>query len=177
MNAWGPPETNECSPFYRGYIERMGSTDVHAALEQVSLLTEQLLQRIPPRLSTHRYADGKWTISEVFQHLVDCERIMQYRALRFARNDATELPGFDEDEYARQADTSTLDLREIADELAAVRRSSQLLFRSFPDHLALRQGVANGNPVTVRALGWIIAGHTMHHLQILQQRYLTHEPA
>ncbi len=177
MNTWGPPDTNECSPFYRGYIERMGSTDVLAALEHVGKLTEELLQRIPPHMAGHRYAEGKWTISEVFQHLVDCERIMQYRALRFARNDATELPGFEENDYAREADTSHRTLREIADELAVVRRSTELLFRSFPDKVALRQGVANGHPVTVRALGWIIAGHTMHHLHILQQRYLSHEPS
>lgn len=172
MNAWGPPAAEECSPFYRKYIDELNATDLFAALDQVTAASNALVTRIPPGMDGHRYAPDKWSIAEVLQHLVDCERIFQYRALRFARNDRTELPGFDENSYAEAVSTKPRSIADVNEELLLVRRSSVALFRSFPEEAALREGLANGRTITVRALGWTIAGHHLHHLRILEQRYL-----
>jgi len=172
MNAWGPPAAEECSPFYRKYIDELNAADLFAALDQVTAASNALVARIPPGMDGHRYAPDKWSIAEVLQHLVDCERIFQYRALRFARNDRTELPGFDENSYAQEAAANVRSMADVYKELLLVRRSMVALFRSFPDGTALRSGPANGRTITVRALGWTIAGHHLHHLRILEQRYL-----
>jgi hypothetical protein len=172
MNAWGPPAAEECSPFYRKYIDELNAADLFAALDQVTAASNALVARIPQGMDGHRYAPDKWSIAEVLQHLVDCERIFQYRALRFARNDRTELPGFDENSYAQEAAANVRSITDVYEELLLVRRSTVALFRSFPDGNALRSGPANGRTITVRALGWTIAGHHLHHLRILEQRYL-----
>lgn len=162
----------ECSPFYRKYIDELNEADLFAALDQVTAASNALVARIPPGMDGHRYAPDKWSIAEVLQHLVDCERIFQYRALRFARNDRTELPGFDENSYAQEAAANVRSIADVYEELLLVRHSTVALFRSFPDETALRSGPANGRTITLRALGWTIAGHHLHHLRILEQRYL-----
>ena len=113
----------------------------------------------------------------MFQHLVDTERIMCYRALRFARNDATELPGFSEDRYILNAGTEHRELHELLREHDLVRASTIAMFRSFTDQMLMRGGIANGNRMTVRAIAWMIAGHAMHHMDVVDERYLARSPA
>ncbi len=119
-----------------------------------------------------RYAPGKWTPKEILLHLVDDERIYTYRALRFARGDETELPGFDEMPYAAASEANSRSLDSLLAEHATVRAATLSLFSNLPDAAWMRSGVANGARVTVRALVYHIAGHELHHLNILRERYL-----
>ena len=127
---------------------------------------------IPEARLLHRYAEGKWTIKEILSHLVDDERIYAYRALRFARNDFTQLPGFDQDQYARYSGANQRAVEDILDEFALVRQSTIALFNSLDDDALMRGGVADGNRVTVRALAYHIAGHELRHRNVIKERYL-----
>lgn len=173
MNGLERPELEEVVPFYRGYIGKAEGGDLFEALERASSSFHAVIDGVSEADGALRYAPGKWSIKEVVQHMIDTERIMAYRALCFARADATPLPGFDENHYA---DHSAADRRTLADLIAehdAVRLSTVLLFRSFGEDMLLRKGTANERSFTVRALGWTIAGHSLHHIHILKERYLT----
>lgn len=174
MNARARPTATELASYYQRYVDRCEGDDLMDALRRSLDQSRELFERIPEDMGDHRYAPGKWTIKDVAQHMIDSERVFAYRALRFARNDATPLPGFEEDDYARNAPTASRSLDGLATEMGIVRRASMLLFQSFDGTMLLRQGIANGNPFSVRALGWIIAGHNTHHLGIINERYLRH---
>jgi uncharacterized damage-inducible protein DinB len=119
----------------------------------------------------YRYAPGKWTVKDIIAHLSDGERIFVYRALRFARHDPTELPGFDQDPYVVHAGANGRSIGDLLDELTAVRRATLAFFASLDDEALLRRGVANGHPMSVRAAAYHIAGHELHHLRVLGERY------
>jgi len=131
-----------------------------------------LVGTIPPEKLLFRYAPGKWTIKEVLAHIVDDERIYSYRALRFARNDKTELPGFDQDHFALNSGANDRSIKDIMSEYSAVRKSTIALFKGFGEDALTRMGTADNNRATVRALGYHIAGHEAHHIKILSERYL-----
>jgi len=135
-------------------------------------LVKQLIFSLPGEKLLYRYAPGKWTIKEVLVHIIDDERIYAYRALRFARNDKTELPGFEQDDYALSSGANDRSLESIFEEYEAVRQSTIAMFNSFATEALIRKGIANNNLATVRALAWHIAGHELHHLNIIKQRYL-----
>jgi len=141
------------------------------ALELNQQETLELLEAWPTDRTHYAYAPGKWTVAQVVQHLIDAERIFQYRALCFARGDQTALPGFDHDAYAEASPATGRSLSGLIGEWAAVRTSSQAMFASFSDEQLARTGFANGKPVGVGELGLLIAGHTRHHLQVLAERY------
>jgi len=177
MNATERPELEEVHPFYRGYIGTAEGGDLFGALAHASEEFRKVVAGLSEEQAALRYAPGKWSIKEVVQHMVDTERIMGYRALCFARADATPLPGFDENHYA---ENSAADGRTLADLIAehdAVRLSTVMLFRSFSSAALKDKGMANERSFTVRSLGWTIAGHSMHHIHIIQQRYLNHGQA
>lgn len=134
--------------------------------------TRRFVESIPQDRLLHRYAEDKWTIKEIFGHIVDDERIYAYRALRFARNDATELPGFDQDDYARYSEANRREVGDLLDEFDLVRRSTIALFESMDEAALLRSGVADGKRVSVRALAYHIAGHELRHRNIIRERYL-----
>jgi uncharacterized damage-inducible protein DinB len=127
---------------------------------------------LPEEKLLFRYAAGKWTIKEILQHLVDDERIYAYRALRFARNDETELPGFEQDDYALYSGANGRDIVDILKEFAAVRRATISLFEGFDRAALQRAGVADGKVMSVRAAAYHIAGHELRHLNIIRERYL-----
>ena len=127
---------------------------------------------IAPPLATYRYAPGKWSINEVLGHVIDSERIFAVRALRFARADAAPLPGFEQDDYVRSASFDSCSLADLAAELEAVRRSTVFLVRHLSEEAWMRSGIADNAEVSVRALAYIIAGHELHHREILRSRYL-----
>jgi uncharacterized damage-inducible protein DinB len=135
--------------------------------------TAALVRSMPAPRHDYRYAPGKWTIKEILGHLADDERIYTYRALRFARNDPTELPGFEQDDYVRESNAASRTVDDLLDELAVIRQSTIALFASLDDAAVGRSGVANGHAVTVRALGYHILGHEMHHVNIMRERYLS----
>jgi hypothetical protein len=131
------------------------------------------MRALPEEKLNYRYAEGKWTIKEILAHLIDDERIYTYRALRFARNDMTELPGFDQNAYAPQSGANERTMDDLLEEFAAVRRSTIALFNSFDDRVWTRTGVGSGNVMSVRAAAYHIAGHELRHVNTIKERYLS----
>ena len=167
------PAANEYAPFYAGYINAVPEGDLIQLLEAQRDETRQLLGRLDDTKAKHRYADGKWTIAEVLGHVMDGERVFTYRALTFARGDASQLPSFDENAWAVVSNAGQRPMRSLLAEYDAVRSATIELFRSFGEEEFARTGVASKNPVSVRALAYIVVGHEKHHLRILRERYLT----
>jgi len=159
-------------PFYKNYVKQIEEPDVLQALRISGHRMLELVHSIPTNKADHAYATGKWTVREVLCHLLDAERIFCYRALRFARNDKTALPGFEENDYALQANATGRSLAKIASEMAHVRSSTIDLFESFNADMLNRKGTASGKELSVIALGFIISGHETHHRKILVERYL-----
>jgi uncharacterized damage-inducible protein DinB len=165
------PAASEYAPFYQGYVASVPEGDVVTLLRQSGRELLDTVAAIPEDRGGFRYADGKWSIREVIGHLIDAERIFTYRALRIARGDITPLAAFDENEYVKTAGSDGRTLSNLAREFGALRESSVQLFESLPDDGWGRFGVASGKDISVRALAYITAGHAMHHLRILRERY------
>jgi uncharacterized damage-inducible protein DinB len=174
MSATAPikPEANEYNPYYEKYISLVPDADVVETLERQIEDTLALLGGVTEERAAHRYEPGKWSVKQVVGHLVDAERIFAYRALAIARGDRKPLPGMDPDEYMSVANFDARTLADLADEFAHVRRSNVRMLRAFDADAWARRGVASDNEVTVRALAHIIAGHEIHHVKILRERYL-----
>ena len=166
------PAEGEFLPYYERYIALVPAGDVLSTLEAQMSDTQALLRGLPASTSTYRYAPDKWSVNEIIGHVIDAERIFAARALRFARNDATPLPGFEQDDYVRNSNANSYPLAELATELDTVRRSTLFLFKHLDEPAWLRRGIASNAEVSVRALAYIIAGHELHHREILHTRYL-----
>lgn len=164
--------THEYAPFYSQYIKLLGEVDLIEVLETSLKDLISTLENLPEEALTYRYAEGKWTIKELVQHIIDAERVLSYRALRFSRKDTTNLPGFDEDWYVANSNGNERNFKDILQELIHVRNSTILLFKSFKQEMLLIIGTASNSDMTVRALGFIIAGHQIHHLRIIKEKYL-----
>src|SRR5436305_11080299 len=173
MTAARHPATDEYAPAFADYVGRVADHE-----DVVEVLTSQLdqvvalIRGIPERRGDYRYAPGKWSIKEVVGHLMDTERVFCYRALAFARADANPLPGFDEKAWVPPGRFDARPLKDLAAELEAVRRATIALFSGLDADALERRGTANNNPITVRALAWIIVGHERHHVGIVRERYL-----
>jgi uncharacterized damage-inducible protein DinB len=166
------PAEGEFLPYYERYIALVPEGDVLDTLDTQMAETQALLRALPASSSTYRYAPGKWSVNEVIGHLIDSERIFAARALRFARNDATPLPGFEQDDYVRNSKFDAYPVAELASEFETVRRATVFLFKHLEEPAWMRRGIANNAEVSVRALAYIIAGHELHHREILRSRYL-----
>lgn len=167
------PQADEHSAYYARYIAKVPDGDLVSLLREQAMETVALLQGLSPEQANYAYAPGKWTVKEVIGHLTDAERIFGYRALRFARQDPTELPGFDENAYVTNANFGARSLADLLEELQVVRASSIHLAKNLDADALARRGSANGNPISVRALFYIIAGHERHHAELLRERYLS----
>jgi len=165
------PAADEHAAYYGRYIALVKGDDaVEALIAQIDV-TADLLGRVDEPRAASRYAPGKWSVKQVVGHMADAERVFAYRALRFARADQTELPGFEENDYAETGGFDGRPLQDIVLEYRAVRASSIALFGSIAPEAALRLGTANNTPMSVRALAWTIAGHELHHRGVLIERY------
>lgn len=172
MRAIPKPAPGEYPAYAAMYIDLLPDDGrLLAHLEEQARLVAAFFRALPADRLTYRYAPGKWTPKEILLHVVDDERIYACRALRFARGDETELPGFDQDPFAAASGADARSLESLLAEHAAVRASTLGLFASLPEAAWMRSGVANGARVTVRALAWHMAGHELHHLGILRERY------
>ncbi len=165
---------NEYANYYKPYIMTLAENG-KGIIENMNDSLEDMmstLNAIPETKQMYRYADGKWTIKELVQHIVDTERVFGYRALRFARKDGINLSGFDQDEFNATANANTRDFKELLEELSLVRKSSISLFNSFDNEILKAIGMASNSGMSVRAIGYIISGHSYHHLKVLKERYL-----
>ena len=165
------PEAGEFTEYYGRYIVKVPGTDVAVILESERLQMSRLFAGRSERDGNFRYTPDKWTIKEILGHVTDAERIFTYRALRIARGDETPLASFEQDDYVKNGGFASRTLADLVEEFNAVRGASISLFRSFDDTAWERRGVASQKPVTVRALGFITAGHQIHHRMILEESY------
>lgn len=165
------PAAGEFLPYYGKYIALVPAGSLADILAAQVEVTRRLLAPLDDARALYRYAPGKWSVKEVIGHLADAERVFAYRALRFARADATPLAGFDETAYVPAGAFDRRPLHSMVEEFAAARGATLALIGSLEEAAWLRQGTANGAAVSVRALGAIIAGHELHHVAILRERY------
>lgn len=165
------PNETEYPEYYRPYVDVLGSADLAEVYRQQHQAIKALSVALNEEQSRYRYAPGKWSVNEVLGHLIDCERVFAYRAMCIARGEVQPLPGFDENAYVATASFDQRPLAKLVEEFVSVRIATLMLLESMTTSELLRAGTANGNPITVRAIMWIIAGHTQHHWQILEVRY------
>lgn len=170
-----PLKSDEYPAFATAYIETVFGDVMELLKSQVDTFPE-LIANVPAGRAEYAYAEGKWTIKEVVGHIIDTERIMAYRALRFARNDTKALPGFEQDDFVANARFNERSLQSFSDEFVLVRKANLMLFESFNEHELQRKGLSSDRLVSVRAFLYIIAGHLNHHQNILRDRYLIEKP-
>jgi hypothetical protein len=166
------PDFSTLPDFYKKYVLHVQESNILDALKSSSTITVGLVLSIPEEMGEYRYAPDKWSIKELICHMMDAERIFAYRALRFARNDATPLNGFEENDYAPQANAHSRTLQHLAEEMARLRATTIDLFAGFTPEMLQRKGSANTNIISVGNLGYVIAGHETHHRVVLTERYL-----
>jgi len=167
------PEPGEYPAYASMYIDLLPDDGLLLQHFENNLrVTKELILPLPEEKLLYRYAEGKWTIKEILVHIIDDERIYSYRALRFARNDSTALPGFEQDDFAKFSNANQRDLVNIFEEYEAVRRATIALFNGLDDEAFTRSGTANEHKATVRALAYHIAGHELHHISIIKEKYL-----
>lgn len=176
MTMTAAPDRTEAAEYYFTYINQVPAGDIVSILERQPTEMLELFDGISEERSRHRYAPDKWSIRQVLSHINDGERVFSYRALWFARGFDAELPSFDQNVAIETAAADDRSWRSHVEEFRAVRGASLTLFRSLPAEAWVRRGVASGNPFTVRALAYIVAGHMFHHAKILRERYLTGPP-
>jgi len=167
-----PLRSDEYPAIYAPYVDSIKGEALAVMEEQVDSFPA-FLASIPAGKSEYAYAEGKWTIKQIVGHVIDTERIMAYRALRFARNDTKELLGFEPEDYVATARFHERSLESFAEEFVLVRKSNLMLFRQFNDHELARKGIASERLISVRAFMYIIPGHVNHHRNIIRERYLT----
>lgn len=171
MNSDQLLETEYSGPF-ANYVREAGAVNLIEELEISLHDFIRFVQNIPLDKFDYRYADGKWTIKDIIQHLIDSERVFVYRALRFSRNDKTVLPGFEENDYVDNTDANKRSIQELLTELSALRHSTLLFYKSLSEEQLKRVGTASSHQISAGALGFVIIGHQKHHQKVFEERYL-----
>ncbi|REE02129.1 DinB family protein [Marinoscillum furvescens] len=172
MNKINKPAPAEYAHFYSGYISEVGDENILAFLKKQSKEFVEYIKQIPDEKLLYKYEAGKWSVAEVLGHIIDTERVMAYRALRFARGDKAILSGYDQDEYVAAGRFDERSLSSLVAEFEGLRVSNLEFAQTLNEEESVRTGEANGAVFSVRALLYVMAGHLQHHWDILQQRYL-----
>lgn len=165
-------KSTEYLSFYKPYIDKAGELELIEALNQGLQNTYSFFNEIDENKLSYRYQPNKWTVKEILQHLIDAERVFTYRALRFARKDKTNLPGYDENFYVSNCNGDTRSIKDLVKEYKALRCSTISLFESFTNDILSCSGFANNAEMSVRAIGFVIVGHEKHHIEVIKERYL-----
>lgn len=158
--------------FYTTYINALQEDNLQEALANNTRRFRKLLKQIPHKKINYAYAEGKWTIKELLQHIIDAERVFIYRALTFARQDPAPLPGFDENTWAITAKAPKRKWIDLVDEFKALRAANEIFLNSLDDDQLQQTGSANNNAISVAGLAFVCAGHVAHHMRIIRERYL-----
>lgn len=159
-------------PYFKKYVDQVPEEDLLTAFSNQLPVINDLLNSITEERSMYAYDTGKWTLKELLQHIIDTERIFNYRALCIARKETVSLPGFNENDYALNSNANNRNWKDLVEEFLAVRKSTVFLYESFSDEALSYSGISNNNPVTVISLGFITAGHFYHHKKVIEERYL-----
>lgn len=160
------------NPYYEPYIAALGDVQLLDMLKRQLVNFPQFIESIPEEKFHYSYQEGKWTIAQVLLHILDTERVFQYRALRFSRKDKTPLPGFDQDKYVMESNAENWTKQEMIENYSLIRKSTIALFEKLPEEALKRVGIASDSPMSVAALGFICCGHQKHHRNIIRERYL-----
>jgi uncharacterized damage-inducible protein DinB len=163
---------NEYHPYFKTYLDKVNDLPLFDSLANGKDETINFFKNISKSKLEYRYEESKWTIKEILIHIIDTERVFNYRALQFARSDNADLEGFDENEFVRNADLNIRTIDSILEEYSIVRDASIVLFKNFSDDTLKRIGKANNTSLSVRAAGFLICGHETHHIQVIEERYL-----
>lgn len=166
------PQPNEYPAFYKNYVDNVKTDNIIKELTDQVLNIQAIISQIPEEKEDYRYAEGKWTIKEIIGHIIDTERVLGYRAMRFARKDKTPLPGYDENWFVANANFQKQSLYSLGHEFAIVREANLALFKVWDEEAMSQIGVANNLDVSVRAMLFMIAGHATHHINVIKTRYL-----
>ena len=166
------PTAGEFQPYYQRYIDKAKGENVSEVIKNHSEEIIHFLSSVPAAKADHAYAEGKWTLKQLLQHLIDAERVFVYRAMRFARKDSLPLQGFDEDAYAVNAFAEQRKWNELLNELKALRTSTDIFVRSLNMEQLSASGTANNTAMSVNALAFVIYGHLLHHIEVIKERYL-----
>ena len=158
--------------FYQGYVRKVADKELMQALSESAQQLFDVLETLTDEQSLHRYEENKWSIRDIIQHLIDAERVFCYRAMRFSRGDVTPLEGFDQNVYVIEAEADQRPLQYLMEELESTRKTTLQFFSSLKSSWLERKAVASGVEMSVEMLGFIISGHTINHLEVIQQRYL-----
>jgi uncharacterized damage-inducible protein DinB len=164
------PQEGEYPPFAARYVDLVGNGPIIEILEYLQQTTHHFFMRMDPAKASYAYAEGKWTVKQVLGHMADTERVFAYRALVFAREPLT-LPGFDQDIYMANSNFNERKLENLANEFNCVRETTLYFLKTVTEEQSTQKGIASGYPVSVRGLAYMMAGHELHHLKILKERY------
>ena len=162
----------EFQKYIQRYLDLVPSESWVEELKNSSVQTLEIYQDLSEEQADFAYAEGKWSLKMLLQHLIDAERIFVYRALRFSRNDKTELAGWDEELYAKEYNLEKVSLKNLTEEFDFLRKSTVLFFENLNVSSLTQKGIANGNEISVETLGKLVVGHNIHHLNIIRERYL-----
>jgi len=168
-----PPDASEYAPYYSRYISLVAGADVLGVFQKQIEESKRTYSALTEQQGNFRYAPGKWTIKQVLGHVTDTERIFSYRAMRIARGDRTPIEGYEQDDYVRNGPFEHCALTDLIEEFRAVRDATLRLFKNLDETAWNRRGIANNNEVSVRAVAYTLAGHELHHLRVLKEKYLT----
>lgn len=165
---------NEYNTFYQPYIDALfdNNLDIVENLKFSKVASLDLLKDLNQEKHEYSYAEGKWTIKEIIQHIIDAERVFNYRALRIARGDKTDLLGFDENKFVVNSQSKIRNYNVLLEEFISLRKTTIFLYESFATDTLVNLGTVAGNPMSVRAIGFITSGHLLHHLNVIKDRYL-----
>jgi len=166
------PDLTRVPEFYHKYISHVKEDDLILALKNSSENLINFLKNIPAEKHHFAYAEGKWTIKDLVQHIIDAERVFSYRALRFSRKDTTPLPGFNENVFAANTKADKRSWDELLEELTVVKKATELLFASLDQEQLESEGLSNNHSIYVLGIGFICAGHSIHHQKVIEERYL-----
>jgi hypothetical protein len=166
------PTPEEYPEYYNQYLGLVKEGDIISILEEQSVYVQNFISSIPEEKGDYTYGFGKWTIKEVFGHLLDSERIFCYRALRIARRDKQPMPGYDQDEYVKNSKYFKRTLKEIADEMLMLRGANLKFFKSFDETDFMERGTANEMEFSVRGILYVLAGHELYHINFIKDNYL-----
>ena len=166
------PSPSSYPAYFKRYVDQVPEDDLASAFQAQLSDARKFLATISEEKSMHAYAPGKWTLKEVLQHIIDAERVFNYRSLCFARGETSSLPGFDENLYAENCNANVRSWQSLVDEFFAVRSSTELMYASFTEEMLDRPGIANNNPSTARSFGFVTVGHFNHHKKVVEERYM-----
>ncbi len=166
------PDSGTYPAYFDNYIKLVDADSIKGAIEKYANPITDFFTKIDEEKANYRYAENKWSIKEVLQHLIDAERIFAFRALSLARGEKASLPGFDENEYATASEADKRSWKSLLDEFIACRKSTDLMLLSFTEDQLKNSGITNNKPNTVVAIAYVIIGHNLHHMKVVEERYL-----